>query len=71
SVGYSPENKPGCFDGMQLKTYNWKVTLLDVEAVKSSFFEDTSVFPKGSVVFDNALLMKNIEHEWVGLKSIQ
>ncbi|MDX5347139.1 MAG: DUF2071 domain-containing protein [Hymenobacteraceae bacterium] len=71
SVGYSPEKKPGCFDGMQLKTYNWKVTLLDVEAVKSSFFEDTSVFPAGSVVFDNALLMKNIEHEWVGLKSIQ
>ena len=69
SIGYSPY-KNG-FDGLELKAYNWKVSLLEVENVKSSFFENESVFPKGSVKFDNALLMKSIEHEWIGLKKIQ
>ena len=71
SVGYSPEHKPGSYDGLELRAYNWKVSLLDVEDVHSSFFEDTSVFPEGSVRFDNALLMKDIQHEWVGLKRIK
>lgn len=65
AVGYSPA-KTG-FDGLELKAYNWKVSLLDVEKVNSSFFENERIFPKGSVTFDNALLMKDIEHEWIGL----
>ena len=69
SVGYSPDKND--FDGIELKVYNWKVSLLEVEHVKSSFFENESIFPKGSVKFDNALLMKNIEHEWIGLSKIK
>lgn len=69
SVGYSPHKNS--FDGLQLKAYNWKVSLLNVESVKSSFFENEAIFPKGSVKFDNALLMKDIEHEWIGLKKIK
>ena len=33
----------------------------------SSYFENENVFPKGSVNFDNALLMTGIEHEWSSL----
>jgi hypothetical protein len=69
SVGYSP-SKENKFDRLELKTNNWKVSLLEVEGVTSSFFEDESIFPKGSVKFDNALLMKDIEHEWIGLNTI-
>lgn len=69
SVGYSPNANN--FDGLELKTFAWKVSLLEVKSVKSSFFEDEEIFPKGSVKFDNALLMKNIEHEWIGLKKLQ
>ncbi len=69
SIGYSPDKND--FDGLELKAYNWKVSLLDVKKVRSSFFENTDVFPKGSVKFDNALLMKDIEHEWIGLKKIK
>lgn len=68
AVGYSPDGH--CYDGLKLKAYTWKVSLLDVTAVNSSFFNDTTIFPKGSVTFDNALLMKNIEHEWIGLERI-
>ena len=67
-VGYSPNKKT--YDGLRLKAYQWEVKPLYVSKVKSSFFEDESVFPKGSVVFDNALLMKNIEHEWLSEKSL-
>jgi len=69
SVGYSPDKDD--FDGLELKAYNWKVSLLDVKKVKSSFFEDEAIFPKGSVKFDNALLMKDIDHEWIGLEKIK
>lgn len=69
SVGYSPDKNN--FDGLELKVDNWKVSLLEVSEVKSSFFENEVIFPKGSVIFDNALLMQNIEHEWVGLEKIK
>ncbi|SFJ62354.1 DUF2071 domain-containing protein [Olleya namhaensis] len=69
AVGYSPDKNN--FDGLELKVYNWKVSLLEVEHVRSSFFENESIFPKGSVKFDNALLMKDIEHEWIGLSKIK
>jgi hypothetical protein len=61
-LGYSPNKSK--FDGLKLNAYNWKVQPMDVTAVQSSFFEDGKYFPKGSVKFDNALLMTKIEHEW-------
>lgn len=69
SIGYSPDKND--FEGLELKTQNWKMSLLEVEYVKSSFFENENIFPKGTVKFDNALLMKNIDHEWIGRKKIK
>lgn len=69
SVGYSPDKND--FDGLKLKVYNWKVSVLEVQKVESSFFENEGIFPKGSVKFDNGLLMKDIEHEWSGLKKMK
>lgn len=62
AIGYSPNGKK--FDGMKLQTHNWRVAPLEVDQIKSSFFEDESLFPKGSIAFDNALLMTEMEHEW-------
>lgn len=62
SLGYSPSGNT--FDGLRLKTFNWKVTPLKVSAVHSSFFENQAIFPKDTVQFDNALLMTQIAHEW-------
>lgn len=69
AIGYSPNCDK--FDGLKLHTFNWKVKPLKVASVQSSFFEDETIFPKGSVQFDNALLMTQIKHEWhsVGQKS--
>lgn len=69
SIGYSPGKNE--FDGLKLEAYNWKVSLLEVKEVQSSFFENEDIFPKGSVKFDNALLMRDIEHEWIALEKIK
>jgi Uncharacterized conserved protein (COG2071) len=66
SLGYSVTKKPGEFDGLELRSFTWHVNTLAVDKVKSSFFEDQTLFPPGSVVFDCALLMGGIEHEWHG-----
>lgn len=69
SIGYSPNGNN--FEGLKLETYNWEVEPLEVSHVKSSFFEDETIFPIGSVQFDNAILMTNIEHEWKSLEKIK
>lgn len=62
AIGYSPGNRR--YDGLLLNTFKWEVQPLDVINVTSSYFENELMFPKGSVLFDNALLMTNVEHEW-------
>jgi hypothetical protein len=62
-LGYSPNRNS--LEGLRLKAYSWKVRPLNVQSVKSSFFENTEIFPEGSIQFDNALLMTDIEHEWI------
>lgn len=62
SVGYSPNG--GKYEGLKLQAYTWQVRPLQVHKVHSSFFANEAIFPKGSVSFDNALLMTNLEHEW-------
>jgi len=52
-------------DGLKLKTKTWRVEPLKVEEVFSSYFADETKFPKGSVEFDCALIMRNIEHQWL------
>jgi len=66
SLGYSNTNTAGKFDGLELQCENWHVESLKIDAISSSYFEDQSRFPRGSVKFDCALLMRNIVHEWHG-----
>jgi hypothetical protein len=63
-VGFSVTKDPGSLDAMRLQTDGWHVRPLAVEIVRSSFFADQSVFPPGSVVFDHALIMRDVRHEW-------
>ncbi|WP_313252772.1 DUF2071 domain-containing protein [Empedobacter sp.] len=69
SDGYSPNGNN--FEGLKLETYNCEVESLEVLHVKSSFFENETIFLKGSVQFDNEILMTNIEHEWKSLEKIK
>lgn len=66
SLGYSDTRTSGKFDGLELQCENWKVEALEIDKIQSSYFEDSSLFPAGSVEFDCALLMRDIIHEWHG-----
>jgi Uncharacterized conserved protein (COG2071) len=70
AIGYSPAKPDGKFDGLELRAYHWNVQPLRVTNVHSSFFDDRQIFPEGSVTFDNALVMRGIEHEWHSRESI-
>lgn len=70
SVGYSANHGGARADGLELVTDQWTVKPLQVEAVTSSFFDDRSVFPAGSIRFDHALIMRDIPHRWKALPDI-
>jgi hypothetical protein len=70
SCGYSPSSRRGRFDGLELRTQRWNVVPFEVRELRSSFFEETEVFADGSAEFDNALLMRDIPHEWHAIRRI-
>jgi Uncharacterized conserved protein (COG2071) len=65
AVGYSATSDADRLDGVMLKTHVWSVEPLAVEQAHSTYFDDRTLFPPGSVAFDCALLMRNIGHEWL------
>jgi hypothetical protein len=64
SLGYSVTSDPARLDGLKLETREWQVEPLEVQRIYSSYFSDETKFPKGTIEFDHALIMRNIQHEW-------
>ena len=64
SLGYSATASGRKLDGIELKTDSWKVAPLAIERAHSSYFTDPLLFPRDSIVFDCALVMRDIPHEW-------
>jgi hypothetical protein len=69
--GYSATRDPRRFDGLQLLTNAWSVEPALVAGAYSSFFADSRIFPTGSAVLDNALLMRRIPVRWKALPSLR
>ena len=57
ALGYSPTDRVGEMEGLELRCFDWKIEPLAVERIESSFFADQTRFPEGSIEFDCALLM--------------
>jgi hypothetical protein len=68
SNGYSVTAHPGRLDGMRLVTKGWRVEPLEVEQASSTWITDA--FPTGSVAFDHALVLRDLEHEWESLADL-
>jgi hypothetical protein len=66
SLGFSVTADAHRLDALRLRTTTWRVDALDVSEVSSSFFENPAAFPAGSACFDHALVMRDVEHEWIG-----
>jgi hypothetical protein len=64
SIGYSATASGTRLDGVVLKTHSWNVAPLAMERVSSTYFDDRTSFPPGTITFDCTLIMRNIAHEW-------
>ena len=64
ATGYSVTRSPDHFHGMELRCLNWDIEPVEIERALSSYYDDRSVFPEGSISLDSALVMRNIAHEW-------
>jgi uncharacterized protein YqjF (DUF2071 family) len=65
NIAWSPSDKKSKYDAIELATTHWQMEPLKVRNCYSSYFSDTSKFPEGSVTFDSAIIMRNINHSWV------
>ena len=54
SHGYSATPDPDRFEGMALECQKWRVEPMVIDDVRSSFFEDESIFPASAIAFDCA-----------------
>lgn len=70
SLGYSCTRDGDRLDGLTLEIDGWRVEPLNIARVHSSYFSDESLFPKGSVTFDHALIMRDLDSEWRGASDI-
>lgn len=64
SVGYSPNQRTGEVEVMELRIPHWEMQPLQVEQAHSAWFADRTWFPEGALELDSAFLMRGIAHEW-------
>jgi hypothetical protein len=68
SCGYSVTSDGRSFEGLELRTENWRVQPLHADVQRVSFFEN--MLPNGAFEFDCALIMRNVQHSWHQLPSL-
>ena len=67
ALGFSARRSGDRLDGVLLNVPSWRVSSLVVDSIESAFLADRAKFPSGSVIFDNALIMRDAAHEWRAL----
>lgn len=64
NVGWSMRQGGG-FDAIELVTPEWDMSPMMITEAYSAYFSNTNLFPSGSVEFDSAMIMRNLQHSWV------
>jgi hypothetical protein len=54
----------GRLESVRLRSLDWETAPLAAADVRAAFYEDAARFPRGSVLFDGALVMRRVSHEW-------
>ncbi|MCP2299227.1 putative conserved protein (COG2071) [Nocardia amikacinitolerans] len=62
--GFSASRNGTRLDGLELDTHAWQVSPAHTHAVRSTFFEDRTRFPRGSATLDCTLLMRDVPAVW-------
>lgn len=69
SMGWSTKEGGG-FDAIELRTPEWRMEPMKIQEEYSAYFSDETKFPKGSVTFDSAMIIRNLKHSWVSRKNM-
>jgi len=60
ATGYSARRDRRFLDGLELQAQAWKIEPAIVWSAASSYFDDPRLYPPGTAVLDNALVMRDI-----------
>lgn len=63
ALGYSPA-RAGGLEAFTLEAARWQVAPFAVRSLVSSMFDDAQRFPRGSIEFDHALVMRDTSALW-------
>jgi len=63
-LGYAATPAEGVFDGVELTAAGWAIEPLQLDEVRSSFFDNRDRFAAGTVVPDSAFLMADLDTNW-------
>lgn len=64
ALGYSATSAGDYVDALYMEAARWHVVPLDVALVRSTYFDDPTLFPPRAIEFDSALLMEDVDHAW-------
>ena len=70
-LSYAATRRGGVFDGVELATDGWAIESLQLDDVRSTFFDCLARFPAGAAVPDSAFLMAGLETSWRGLPRLR
>jgi hypothetical protein len=70
SAGLSPDRSGRHLQRLDVRTDQWSVAPLGVEHCESSWLDDATLFPRGSVELDGALLMRRVPVVWEPNRSV-
>lgn len=64
ALGFSPGRDPSRLEAVRLSTSAWRIEPCRVITCRSSFFEDSSLFARGTAELDSALVMRKVPARW-------
>jgi hypothetical protein len=66
-VGYSDGSQPGRLDGLRLQTTAWRMEPVELNGVRSSFFDSSGLLDPDAVELDSGFVMRNVPVRWTSV----
>lgn len=71
ATGYSLARGNRRCEGIRLATSDWQASSLELDTIRSSFFDDQRRFPAADIALDHVLLVRDLPHCWHRTQSLE
>ena len=68
--GFSCALRSEALEGMRVESLRWEMAPVAIRNLHAAFFENEAMFPRGSVGFDSAVVMRGIPSRWHALHRV-